>query len=185
MKSLEKGVPQVATGRSKTLKYSLIKAFFATAILGAGSLAGYAQDFPNGYGNQQSSNQQIDLTDQSLLQAIAPYNEDVRNDILIASQYPDVLQKLGQVRDQTTQAFQQTIQDYPQKKQNWFYEISRYPDLMDKLAKLPRRQSREQIESMLTNPTPELKEAAWKLYDNHHRDLVTINNLNQQALSSF
>ncbi|WP_221393059.1 hypothetical protein [Dyadobacter sp. NIV53] len=56
---------------------------------------------------------------------------------------------------------------------------------MDKLATMPRKQSKNNIEALLNNPSPELKEAAWKLYDKHHNDLVTVNNLNQQAVGSF
>lgn len=184
MKSLEKGIPIAKTNRSRSLNY--VRTFFAVAVLGITALSAYSQDFPNGYSNQGGvDSKQNEVTDQSLVQAIAPYDEDVRNDILTASQYPDILEKLSQIRDNTTKAFRQTIGGYSQKKQNWFYEVSRYPQLMDKLATMPRRQSKEQIESLLDKPTEELKVAAWKLYSKHHDDLVTVNNLNQQALNSF
>jgi hypothetical protein len=155
---------------------------FATVLLSAASLTGYGQD------DQMVSNaQQNIVTDQSLLKAIAPYNDDVRNDILVATQYPDVLAKLAQIRENSSAGFQQIIQNYPQKKQSWFYEVSRYPDLMHRLATLPRKTSHEAIDGVLANvnPTPELKEAAWKLYNNHHTDLVKIDNLNEQAGTSF
>ncbi|WP_221393058.1 hypothetical protein [Dyadobacter sp. NIV53] len=93
MKSLEKGIPEAATNRNKTLKTSSLKTLVAAVILSAGALTGYAQSYQNGYENQQNNNQN-NVTQQSLIQAIAPYNEDVRNDILIATKYPDVLQKL-------------------------------------------------------------------------------------------
>jgi len=184
MKSLEKDISIAIADRSRSLNY--YKTLFAIAMLVTAAFSAYSQDFPNGYNNQNGyDNRQNEVTDQSLVQAIAPYNEDVRNDILIATQYPDILEELSQIRDHTTRAFQATIRNYPQKKQNWFYEISRYPQLMDKLATMPRRKSKGEIESLLSNPTEELKEAAWKLYANHHDDLVTVNNLNQQALISF
>ncbi|PSL27755.1 hypothetical protein [Dyadobacter jiangsuensis] len=160
----------------KTLQY------FAAILLSAASLTGYGQD------DQMVSNaQQNIVTDQSLLKAIAPYNDDVRNDILVATQYPDVLGKLAGIREKSSAGFQQIIQNYAQKKQNWFYEVSRYPDLMHKLAMLPRKTSHETIDGMLANvnPSPELKEAAWKLYNNHHGDLVAVDNLNEEASSSF
>ena len=203
MKSLEKGIPQKASSWNNALKINLIKPLLVTILLGAGSVTAFGQNDPNGYGNNQNNgynnnqnngynnnqnsynSNQNKVTDESLIQAIAPYDEDVRNDILIATQYPDVLQKLSQIRDNTTRAFQATIQNYPQKKQSWFYELSRFPNLMDKLATMPRKQSKEEIESLLNNPTKELKEASWKLYNNHHDDLVTVNNLNRQAVNSF
>ena len=155
---------------------------FATVLLSAVSLTGYGQD------DQMASNaQQNIVTDQSLLNAIAPYNDDVRNDILTATQYPGVLANLAQIREQSSAGFQQVIQNYSQKKQGWFYEVSRYPDLMHRLATLPRKTSREAIDGMTANvdPAPELKEAAWKLYNNHHNDLVKVDNLNEQAASAF
>ncbi|MFD1818352.1 hypothetical protein SAMN04515674_10552 [Pseudarcicella hirudinis] len=122
---------------------------------------------------------------QNLVNSIAPYKEDVRNAILIASQYPDVLEKMAQLHDQTSMAFQQTIQDYGQKKQGWFYELSRFPDLMHALATMPDNRSKEQIQAMLPEQTDLLKEASWKLYNNHHKDLVLVDNLNQQAERDF
>ncbi len=155
---------------------------FATILLSAASLTGYGQD------DQMVSNaQQNIVTDQSLLKAIASYDDGVRNDILVATQYPDVLVKLAQIREKSSTGFQQIIQNYAQKKQGWFYEVSRYPELMHKLATLPRKTSREAIDGMLANvnPTPELKEAAWKLYNNHHNDLVKVDNLNEEASDAF
>jgi hypothetical protein len=156
------------------------KHLFATILLSAASFTGYGQD------DQMVSNaQQNIVTDQSLLKAIAPYNDDVRNDILTATQYPDVLAKLAQIREKSSTGFQQIIQEYPQKKQNWFYEVSRYPDLMHKLATLPRKTSREIVENMLPDQSPELKEAAWKLYANHHDALKKVDGLNEEASASF
>lgn len=154
--------------------------FFATVLLSAASLTGYGQD------DQMVSNApQNIVTDQSLLKVIAPFSYDVRNDILVATQYPDMLAKLATIREKSSTGFQQVIQGYPQKKQGWFYEITRYPDLMHKLATAPRKTSKDQIEAMLPNQTPELKEAAWKLYNNHHSDLVQVDNLNEQAGTAF
>ncbi|GLU52525.1 hypothetical protein [Dyadobacter frigoris] len=207
MKSLRKGNSDIVTNGVNTFKPRLSITVFAAAILVTTSITGYSQNYQNNYGNQQYGNQQQYASpqqngnqqqsynngqsapaQQSLESMVAQYNDDVRNDILIATQYPDILTKLAQIRDNTTQAFQSTIQDYPQKKQNWFYEVSRYPDLMHQLATLPRRQSNEQIDGMVANvpnASADLKEAAWKLYNNHHSDLVTVDNLNQQAINSF
>lgn len=154
--------------------------FFATILLSAASFTGYGQD------DQMVSNApQNIVTDQSLLKVIAPYSDEIRNDILVATQYPETLARLARIREQSSAGFQQIIQNYSQKKQGWFYEITRYPDLMHKLATMPRRTDKDQIEAMLPNQTPELKEAAWKLYNNHHGDLVQVDNLNEQASAQF
>jgi hypothetical protein len=180
MKSLNEVIAGIFAIRNTSSKFRSFKTIFAASVFGIFSLAANGQNEQNAYNNQRQS-----LTDQSLIQAIAPYKEDVRNDILIATQYPDVLQQIAQIRDNTTRGFRQIIQDYPQKKQNWFYEVSRYPDLMDKLASMPRRSSSSEIETLLPNNSPELKEAAWKLYANHHKDLINVASLNQEAVISF
>jgi hypothetical protein len=194
MKPLEKGIFGKAGDRVYTFRPRLLTSVFAATILITTSIAGYSQNYPNSDGNPQYSNQQ-QYNDQQpvpVQQSIAPmvaqYNDDVRNNILVATQYPDVLQKLAQIRENTSRSFQETIQGYSQSKQNWFYEVSRYPDLMHDLATLPRKQSKEQIEGLaanVPNASGDLKEAAWKLYNNHHNDLVTVDTLNQQAMNAF
>lgn len=186
MKSLKKGNPDIRYDGDKTFQFRSFTTIFAAIALVTVSITGYGQNDQNNYGAQQSySNRPSRPVEQSIAPTVAPYSEEIRNNILIATQYPDVLEKLARIREYTTQAFQGTIQDYSQKKQTWFYEISRYPDLMHDLATLPRRQSKDQINGLLNNPSKELQEAAWKLYNNHHADLVTVDNLNQQAINSF
>jgi len=185
MKSLKEGNPDVVFDGDKTFQPRMFKTLFVAVMLATVSVTGYSQNDQN-YGRQQSyGNRQSGPVEQSIVPTVAPYSEEVRNNILIATQYPDVLEKVARIREYTTQAFQNTIQDYPQKKQGWFYEVSRYPDLMHDLATLPRKQSKDQINGMLRNPSKELQEAAWKLYHNHNKDLVAVDNLNQQAVSSF
>ncbi len=38
---------------------------------------------------------------------------------------------------------------------------------------------------MLPDNSPELKDAAWKLYGHHHNDLAAVDNLNVEARQSF
>jgi len=180
MKSPEDKSMAEAPGRSHQHTYRFFYILFISGLLTAISFKGYSQEYPN-----SADIQQTEVTEQSLVRAIAPYDAEVRQSILIASQYPDVLGKLARIRNQSSDAFQKTIQGYSQKKQNWFYEISRYPSLMDKLADLPRKQSREQIESLLNNPSDDLNKAAWKLYSKHNSDLQIINGLNRKAVSDF
>jgi hypothetical protein len=175
-----------------TFKPGYIKSILVTAILVTASLAGYGQgDQDNDqqqYHNQQPNGNAGRQAEQSITPMVAQYDEEVRSHILVATQYPEVLQKLAQIRDNTSRSFQETIQGYSQKKQNWFYEISRYPGLMHDLATLPRKQSQEQINGLVANipnASEDLKEAAWKLYKNHYSELVAVDNLNQEAISAF
>jgi len=200
MKSLKKGNSNKSEDGINFFKPRLLTSVFAATLVVTTTLTGYSQNNQNNDGNQQYDNQQQYNNQQSygnrqsapVQQSIAPmvaqYSEDVRNNILVATQYPDILQKLAQIRENTSRSFQETIQGYSQRKQNWFYEVSRYPDLMHDLATSPRKQSKEQIEGLaanIPNASNDLKEAAWKLYNNHHSDLVTVDNLNQQAMNAF
>jgi hypothetical protein len=153
---------------------------FAIVLFAGTSFTGKAQD------DQVVDNaQQNRVTDRSLVRAIAPFGDDVRNDILLATQYPDILDKLAGIREHASEGFQQVIRHYPQKKQNWFYELSRSPDLMHRLAEMKPKASKSELAGMLPDHSQELAEAAWKLYRHHHDALVAVDNLNREARESF
>ncbi|GAB3902515.1 hypothetical protein GCM10028803_29330 [Larkinella knui] len=124
-------------------------------------------------------------TQQGLLNAIAPYDADIRQSILTASQYPQVLTQLQQVRDDTRSSFENLINGFDRKKQGWFYELTRYPDLLHTLAQSPNGLNRDAIDRLVPNSDENLHDAAWHLYRNHTSDLVQADNLNQQASRSF
>src|SRR5882757_6971153 len=84
-------------------------------------------------------------TSQGLADAIASYDADVRQSILVASEYPSVLMQLQKSQDQTMESFQKMIGRFRQKKQEWFYSITRYPELMHQLATLPAKQTQETV----------------------------------------
>ncbi|QDK79803.1 DUF3300 domain-containing protein [Spirosoma sp. KCTC 42546] len=125
------------------------------------------------------------INDQTLVSAIAPYRDDVRRSILLASVQPQVLTALAQQRANSEQAFANLIQSYGQTKQGWFYDLSRYPDILHALATLPTG-SDEQTVNNLTKPMPAtIQVSAWKLYRHHNADLVQVDNINQQAQQAF
>lgn len=123
--------------------------------------------------------------DQSIVTAIAPYRDDVRHSILLASQQPDVLTQLAQQQANSQQAFNNLIQYYGQTKQGWFYDLARFPDVLHELAKMPTGASQSAVKDITKNLSADIQESAWKLYHNHHNDLVQADNLNQQADQSF
>ncbi|CAG5017604.1 hypothetical protein DYBT9275_05808 [Dyadobacter sp. CECT 9275] len=176
----------------KTLDSRFLRAFRALGINSKkeGLLLAvllFGGTFPVAFAQNETTigSEQLKETDKGIVSAIAPYNEDVRENILIVSQYPQILAKLGQIHDQASQAFQASIRDFNQKKQGWFYNVSRYPKLMHALATLQEGKSRKETDALVTAPDNELKEAAWKLYDHHKKDLIVVDNLNQQAERSF
>jgi hypothetical protein len=124
-------------------------------------------------------------TDKGMIASIAPYNLDVRQAILQASQYPEILTQLQKSQSQTRATFQDMIGDFRREKQNWFYTLTRYPELMYTLATLPKREDKEAIYQLLPNQSPELTEAAWQLYRHEKNDLVEMDNIKAAAQQEF
>ena len=133
----------------------------------------------------EAEQQTQSVNDQSLTSAIAPYRDDVRRSILLASEYPPVLTALAQQRAASEQAFTNTIQFYGQHKQSWFYDLSRYPDVLHTLATLPAGSDQQTVQNLTKTLPTDLQESAWKVYRHHNADLVQIDNLNQQAQQTF
>ena len=125
------------------------------------------------------------INDQTIISAIAPYRDDVRRSILLASEQPQVLTALAQQRTASEQAFANLIQSYGQEKQAWFYNLARFPDVMHEMAILPKGSNKQAVQNLTKNMPTDLQESAWKVYRHHNADLVQIDNLNQQAQQSF
>jgi len=123
--------------------------------------------------------------DQSIVSVLAPYRDDVRHAILLASQHPDVLTDLAQQQANSQQAFTNLVQPYGQTKQGWFYDLSRFPEVLHELATLPKGASQATVTDVTKTLPADIQESAWKLYHNHHADLVQADKLNQQADQSF
>jgi len=81
-------------------------------------------------------------TSEGLNEAVASYDANVRQSILVASAHPSVLLQLQKSQDQTMATFQKMISKFRQKKQEWFYTVTRYPELMHQLANLPAKQKK-------------------------------------------
>lgn len=124
-------------------------------------------------------------TDQGMTNAIATYDTDVRQAILSASQYPQILTALQQRQTQTESFFQYMIGGFRQAKQGWFYTLTRYPNLIHNLATLPDGQDKDAVYKLLPNQDPDLQKAAWKLYHNEKADLVEVDNLQSEAQKAF
>src|SRR5688572_7510017 len=62
-------------------------------------------------------------TDKGIAASIAPYEADVRQAILQASQYSDILSHLQKSQSQTAASFQKMIAGFSRKKQDWFYAL--------------------------------------------------------------
>lgn len=123
--------------------------------------------------------------DQTIVSAIAPYRDDVRRSILLASVQPKVLTALAQQRATSEQAFNNVIQPYGQNKQAWFYDLSRYPDILHALATLPAGSNEQTVNNLTKNMPADLQKSTWKLYRHHNADLVQVDNINQQAQQAF
>lgn len=124
-------------------------------------------------------------TDKGMRMVVASQDANIRQAILTTSQYPDILSQIAQLKERTKASFHALIGSFNQQKQGWFYELSRYPDLLHSLATQPTGLKRSAIEGMLPNQESHLKTAAWKLYHNHHEDLIETDRLEAQANQNF
>ncbi|QHV93614.1 DUF3300 domain-containing protein [Spirosoma endbachense] len=154
-----------------------------TMLLALGLLvAGWQSTIAQNTGNEQQAGTD---NDQTIVSAIAPYRDDVRRSILLASEQPQVLTRLAQQRSASQQAFNNLIQSYDQKKQGWFYDLSRYPDVLHALATLPAGSDESSVKNLTKTIPTDLQESAWKIYRHHNNDLLQVDNLNQQAQQAF
>ncbi|MBO0937467.1 hypothetical protein J2I47_13000 [Fibrella sp. HMF5335] len=124
-------------------------------------------------------------TTQTFASVIAPFRDDIRQSVLLASQHPDVLGQLAKQQASSQQAFLALIEPFGQTKQGWFYDMARFPDLMHTLATLPDGTDRTTVDGLTKALPADLQTPAWKLYRHHHDDLVQADNLNQQANQAF
>lgn len=124
-------------------------------------------------------------TDQGIAASIAPYNIDVRQAILQASQYPQTLTALQTNQSRTVASFHQLIGGFDQKKQNWFYTITRYPDLLHNLATLPKKSDKQAVYKLLPNQDADLQESAWELYKTKKKELIKLDGINISARQDF
>ena len=124
-------------------------------------------------------------TDKGIAASIAPYDADVRQAILQASQYPQTLTQLQKSQEESVAAFQNMIANYRQAKQVWFYTLTRYPNVLHTLATLPAKQSKEEIYKLLPSQDPDLQKAAWKLYKNNKSSLQKIDAMQGVAQQNF
>ena len=124
-------------------------------------------------------------TPQTFASVIAPFRDDVRQAVLLASQRPDVLSQLANQQTSSHQAFLALIEPFGQNKQGWFYDMARFPDLMHTLATLPEGTDRTTVDGLTKALPTDQQTSAWKLYRHHHDDLVQADNLNQQATQAF
>jgi hypothetical protein len=124
-------------------------------------------------------------TENGMITSIAIYDADIRKDMLIACLNTNILSEIKNLRDKDQKAFQNLIKTFDQKKQGWFYELTRFPDFLQKLATERKVLSKSEIKNMLPTQDATLEEAAWELYRNNNRDLVAVDNLNQQINDNF
>ncbi len=124
-------------------------------------------------------------TDKGIAASIAPYDADVRQAILRASEYPQVLTQLQKAQNQTLASFQKMISGFRKKKQEWFYTLTRYPALIHQIAILPPNQNQSSVYKLLPNQDPGLQEAAWKLYNSEKKNIVKLDNIRVVANQEF
>jgi hypothetical protein len=78
--------------------------------------------------------QQLVDEDRASIEALVMYPEDTRNDILTASQHPELIVRISEMQKMTSQEFVDLLEPYSQEDQVHFWELARYPDLVNRMA---------------------------------------------------
>ncbi len=72
--------------------------------------------------------------DKASIDALVLYPDATRNDILQASQYPELVVRISEMQKLTSQQFSDLLSPYAQADQERFWELARYPQLVQDLA---------------------------------------------------
>jgi hypothetical protein len=72
--------------------------------------------------------------DKASIEALVLYPENIRNDILQASLYPELVVRIGEMQRLTSQQFSDLLSNYSREDQQSLWELARFPALVSHIA---------------------------------------------------
>lgn len=126
---------------------------------------------------------QIDRN-QGVMDQWLQFPERFSQPMLTASQYPEVLGRLGRLQTRTRGQYQSLIRDLKRSEQEQVYELTRYPNLLAALGG-EKKLSNSEIKKTASEYPEEAQKAARALGRKKYGLLRQINQLNQQSRSEF
>jgi hypothetical protein len=100
--------------------------------------------------------------DQSAVEALVLYPEQVRNDILIVSAHPEGIAKLDSIWNMAGKAFLERVGDHPASTQQQVWELARQPGLLEALV-VGGEKSEKEIQRILSEYPEALRASAMEL----------------------
>ncbi len=112
------------------------------------------------------------------------YPDTYRQSMLTASEYPEVLGRLGRLQRKTRAQFQSLVRPLSQSEQRQVYEITRYPQLLESLAG-PNTLSKNEIKKLTTAFPESVQKAALDVGRKKHGLLQQVQAMNQESEAEF
>ena len=135
-------------------------------------------------GNTISPNRQVMLASQDAVNAIAMYPRDTRKLIFEASEYPEVITKLNDMRMKSQGAFETLVSMLKKDEQEKIWNLTRYDNLISDLAASPVK-SESEIDAILVNYPEEIHKTAIEENKKNYKLLVQIDQINKRYDSDF
>jgi hypothetical protein len=127
---------------------------------------------------------QVAQDDKTAIDAIAMYLADVRKDVFLASEYPEILVRLNSMQKKSKEDFEKLISPYIKDEQEKIWDLTRYPSLIAELAK-DKKKSEDEIKNILINYPEEIHKAALEEGVDNYDLLVQITEKNKAYESGF
>jgi hypothetical protein len=86
-------------------------------------------------GQERSLVRDLSEKQQKAVEALVLYPEKVRNVVLEASLYPEILVKISNIQERSREQFKEILSPYDRKIQETVWDLVRYPELVELLAK--------------------------------------------------
>ncbi|NIM17798.1 MAG: hypothetical protein GTO45_37955 [Candidatus Aminicenantes bacterium] len=86
------------------------------------------------------------------MEALVLYPEKVRNAVLEASLYPELLVKISNVQERSREQFKEILSPYDRKIQETIWDLVRYPELVEIIAKNREKSGKELLKQVENYP---------------------------------
>ena len=131
------------------------------------------------YGQTQKTLlQNLSESERTSVEALAIYPDNIRNAILVVSQYPALLVKTKKFQQISQEKFYALVEPYPKEIQQAIWDLTRYPDLIDQLASIPAFEE-EMLRSILHSYPSIIHNRVEMLYTEAYDLLAEVAALNQ------
>ena len=146
-------------------------------LIGSTTINSIAQD-------NTTSNRQVMKASQDAVNAIAMYPRDTRKIIFEASEYPEIITKLNDMRLKSQGSFETLVSTLKKDEQEKIWNLTRYDNLISDLAASPVKSGTD-IDVILVNYPEEIHKTAIDEHKKNFKLLVQIDQINKSYDTDF